>query len=345
MVRIFRPWQKKRGSRRTGSRLAGSVGEAVFFGMLFLLGAVALTTVIVSQILNPTPEVLRPGFGFWLMVVVMASFVLLGGGGVMLTAFQAGASIERRSALVRQAAGIDLISEALPSSQQHPNIPRDADLTNSPGVTLVFRLPTAQMPVWRLTLATLVFLLLTAVTSVVCVIVVNHHLAQTPDWFLTLFAVPLVIANFWAVKYFFTELGVHTRHGPTCFEISHHPLRPNSECEIFVSQAGRFSLPAFTVALVCEEEATYSQGTDIRTETRVVYETEVLRQEDIRIEAGTPFEAHSRLSIPGGVMHSFQSGHNAVRWKFVVRGTPVSGPSMARTFPVLVYPDNQNGQE
>lgn len=344
MARIFRPWQKKRGSRRSGSRLAGSVGEAVFFGMLFLLGSVSLASVITSQIRNPTPEVYGPGFGFWLMIVVMGSFVLLGGGGVMLTALQAGASAERRSALVKQAAGFDLISGALPSSQRYPNVPRDADLTNSPGVTLTYRLPTAQMPVWRLTVATLVFLLLTAVTSVVCVIVVNHHLARQPDWFLTLFAIPLIIVNFWAIKYFFTELTTNARHGPTCVEISSHPLRPNTECEIFVSQAGRFSLPSLTVALICEEEATYSQGTDIRTETRVVHEQEILRQEDIRIEAGTPFEAQGELSIPCGAMHSFQSGHNAVRWKLSVRGVSTRGVAMVRTFPVLVYPESTNGQ-
>lgn len=344
MARIFRPWQKKRGSRRTGSRLAGSVGEALFFGTLFLLGSISLAVVITSQIRNPTPELYEPGYGFWLMLVVMASFVLLGGGGVILTALQTGASIERRSALVKKAAGIDLLSEALPSSQAHPNVPRDADLTNSPGVTLSFRLPTAQMPVWRLAVATMVFLLLTAVTSTVCVFVVNHHLARSPDWFLTLFAVPLLIANFWAVKYFFTELTIHARYGPTCVEISHHPLRPNSECEIFVSQAGRFSLPSLTVALVCEEEATYSQGTDIRTEVRVVHDKEIFRQEDIRIDAGTPFEALGRLSIPDGAMHSFQSGHNAVRWKLVVRGVSTRGAAMVRTFPVLVYPESTNGQ-
>lgn len=286
MARTFRLWQKKRGGRRTGSRLAGSLGEAVFFGILFLLGAISLTAVLTSQVMNPTPEIYRFGFGFWLMVLVMASFALIGGIGVVWSAVYAGTSAERRSALVKHAVGMELISEAMPTSLEFPNIPRDAYLTNSPGVKLKYRLPTEQAPVWRLAVSALIFLVSTGVTSVLIVILVNQHMAGTPDWFLTLFAAPLILANLWCVRYFFSELRRQTRFGPTCIEISNHPLRPNSECEIFVTQAGRLSLKSLVLSLVCEEEATYSQGTDIRTETRVVSRQEVLHQDATRIEDG-----------------------------------------------------------
>ncbi|MFV1965501.1 MAG: hypothetical protein ACC628_08780 [Pirellulaceae bacterium] len=79
MRRIFRVWEKKRGHRHTGSRLVGSVGEAIFFGALFLLGSISLAGVASSQLVNPTPEIYTPGFGFWLMVLVLGSFVLIGG--------------------------------------------------------------------------------------------------------------------------------------------------------------------------------------------------------------------------------------------------------------------------
>ncbi|MBC8351086.1 MAG: hypothetical protein H8E66_03815 [Planctomycetes bacterium] len=338
MARTFRLWQKKRGGRRTGSRLAGNVGEAVFFGVLFLLGALSLTAVITSQAMNPTPEIYRPGFGFWLMVLVMASFALIGGIGVVRTALQAGTSAERRSAFVKQAAGMDLISDAMPSSTEYPNVPRDAYLTNSPGVQLKYRLPTEQAPVWRLGLSALIFLISTGLTSVLGVIVVNQHLAGTPDWFLTLFAAPLLVANLWVVRYFFSELRTQTRFGPTCVEISDHPLRPDIDCEIFVSQAGRLSLRSLVISLVCEEEATYSQGTDIRTETRVVSRQEILREESTRIEDGAPLECHGTVRVPSGAMHSLQSGHNAIRWKLVIKGKSERSGTMKRSFPVIVYP-------
>ncbi len=338
VARTYRLWQKKRGGRRTGSRLAGNVGEAIFFGVLFLLGAISLAVVITTQAMNPTPEVYQFGFGFWLMVLVMASFALIGGIGVVWSALYAGTSAERRSALVKHAAGMELISDAMPTSLEFPNVPRDAYLTNSPGVKLKYRLPAEQAQVWRLGFLTVVFLVTTGVTSVLSVIVVNKHLAGKPDWFLTLVAVPLVVANLWAVRYFYSELRKRTRFGPTCIEISNHPLRPNSECEIFVSQAGRLSLKSLILSLICEEEATYSQGTDIRTETRVVLRQEVLRQEAARIEDGAPLECHSTFVVPNHVMHSMQSGHNAIRWKLTIVGKSERSGTMRRSFPVIVYP-------
>ncbi len=318
--------------------MAGSVGEAVFFGVLFLLGALSLTAVITTQVMNPTPEIYRPGFGFWLMVLVMASFSAIGGVGVVWTAIHAGTSAERRSAIVKQASGMDLISESMPTSLEFPNIPRDAYLTNSPGVKLKYRLPSEQAPVWRLGFAALIVLLLTAITTVISMIVTNQYVAGSPDWFLTIFAVPLVIANLWAVRYFFGELRAQTRFGPTCIEIADHPLRPNGECAIFVSQAGRLSLRSLVLDLVCEEEATYSQGTDIRTETRVVSRTEVLREESTRIEDGAPLELDGVIRVPSAAMHSLQSGHNAIRWKLVIKGKSERSGTMKRSFPVIVYP-------
>ena len=45
MARLFRFLEKKRGQRRTGSNLVGSVGEAVFYGTLFVLGVLAVQAV------------------------------------------------------------------------------------------------------------------------------------------------------------------------------------------------------------------------------------------------------------------------------------------------------------
>ena len=37
-------------------------------------------------------------------------------------------------------------------------------------------------------------------------------------------------------------------------------------------------------------------------------------------------------------MHSFQSRHNVVRWKLVVRGEAEAWPMFERGFPIVVYP-------
>ena len=42
---------------------------------------------------------------------------------------------------------------------------------------------------------------------------------------------------------------------------------------------------------MCEEEATFTQGTDIRVETREVYRQSCLSRCDFRVEPGVPFTA------------------------------------------------------
>ncbi len=46
MARWFRLYEKKRGDRRTGSRAAGDVGEALFFGSFFAIGCIALAAIV-----------------------------------------------------------------------------------------------------------------------------------------------------------------------------------------------------------------------------------------------------------------------------------------------------------
>lgn len=338
MARFFRLRVKKRGDRRTGSRLAGGAGEAVFFALLFLLGSASLAGLITDQLLHPTPGLLTPGFGFWVLVLALASIVVIGGGGVVFTVMQVGTSAERRSALAKQAANIELLADAIAPSTGLPGIPAGENLINSPGVTLAYRLPISQSPAGRLFAAMILFLVLTAISAVMAMIAIQEHLASRSDWFLTSFVCVLVLLDAWATQMFLRQLWQHTRIGPTCVEISHHPLRPGEEYAIFLSQQGRVLLQGLRMSLVCEEEATYQQGTDIRTESQAVHEQLIFSRSTVRIDPAAPFELQASLCIPCRAMHSFQSGHNAVRWKLVVKAEPENWPMFVRSFPVLVHP-------
>ena len=339
MARLFRFWVKKRGDRRTGSRLAGGAGEAVFFGILFLLGVVSLSGLLVDQLLNPIPGLLRPGFGFWILFLALASFVVIGGVGMIFTVMQVGTSAERRSALVKQATtNMEILGDSISRSNNLPGIPAGENLINSPGVTLAYRLPISQSPAGRLLVATILFLVLTGITAILAVLAAREHLAAQPDWFLTIFVGVLVLLDGWASMLFLRQLWQHTRIGPTCVEISHHPLRPGREYAIFLSQQGRVLLQGLRMSLVCEEEATYQQGTDIRTEFQAIHEQLVFSRSVVRIDPAIPFELQASLCIPRHAMHSFQSGHNAVRWKLIVKAEPEKWPMFVRSFPVLVHP-------
>ena len=346
MARIFRLWQKKRGDRRTGSKLVGSVGEAAFFGVLHLLGGVTLTHLIIRYAQNPQAEAFRfgSGYGYWLMVLVSTSFLLIGGGGLILTALQAGTSAERRSALAKRAADFDLISEALPSAKGFPQVPGDANLTNSPGVTLKYRLPVTHANAYTLTAGVLFAVVWNAILVLLVTAVVRGWLAGNPNWLLATFAIPFIGVGGWSVRYCATQIMARSGLGPTSVEISDHPLAPGEPCRAHVSQSGRLQLDAFELLLVCEEEATYRQGTDVRTERQVVYEQPLFRCQGFEVEPSAPFGQACDFEIPLRGMHSFQGTHNTVQWMLVVRGNGRKSQTFDRRFPIVVYPRQREVQ-
>ena len=114
LPRLFRLLEKKRGERRTGSNLVGSVGEALLYGALFLLGVTALSTLVAVHFWQPQNAWYSVGVGFWLMVVVLSSFVFTGGIGLIWTVVRLGISAERRSALATHASALDLVHDTVP---------------------------------------------------------------------------------------------------------------------------------------------------------------------------------------------------------------------------------------
>ena len=92
------------------------------------------------------------------------------------------------------------------------------------------------------------------------------------------------------------------------------------------------------VLLVCDERATFPQGTDPRTEVHRVHQQTVFRRRKFDINRDAPFEADFTVTVPAGAMHSFISPHNRVEWSLVVRGRVARWPIFERTFPLYVYP-------
>ena len=95
----------------------------------------------------------------------------------------------------------------------------------------------------------------------------------------------------------------------------------------------------FEVLLVCEEIATYRQGTNSRTESRRVLQVELIHAEQFQIEQASPFEAGAPLEIPAGAMHSFRAGYNEIAWRLIVKGNVAGWPDFERRFPIVVQPN------
>jgi hypothetical protein len=180
------------------------------------------------------------------------------------------------------------------------------------------------------------------IVAVFVVVALRGFLKGDPDWVLTVFIVPFVLVGIGLIVFFLRGLVVTTAVGPTLIEISDQPLRPGERYRLFVSQTGRLRMKSMEVLFVCDEETTYRQGTDTRTETKRVYEQPLVRRERFEVRASAPFEADCEAQVPAGAMHSFKSGHNEVAWKIVVKGSPVRWPDYERSFRVIVYP-SRNG--
>ncbi len=425
MARWFRIYQKKRGHRRTGSSQLGSLGEALFFAVFFVAGAVFFGMMFATLVIpewranrqfmetectidgtfvevvstadasiaytpqvdihyqvagarydvatydirrshfasheaaeralepfsrgsssrcwydpmNPGEAVVVQGYSVFLysLLLVPVGFIVIGGGGLLYTLLHWGTSAERRASLTQRAARIDLF-ETTAAPEGFPSVPGAGNLTNSPGTTLAYRLPVGAAPGWALFAALVACLIWNGVVVMFLVMVVRGHLAGDPNWGLTLFILPLVLIGLGLIYYLAHQFLKTTGVGPTRVEISHHPLKPGRNYEVFISQAGRLSINSLEVMLVCAEKATYRQGTDTRTERRQVYLESIFRRDEFEIQPDRPFESRCGLRVPASAMHSFKADHNEIHWSLRVRGNVAGWPDFEREFPIVVHP-------
>jgi hypothetical protein len=157
-------------------------------------------------------------------------------------------------------------------------------------------------------------------------------------WFQTIFFLPFALAGLWLVGYFLWHVYRTLGHRRSRVEVSAQPLHPGDEFEVFISQFGPLRLKSLRVLFVCQEEASYGQGTNVRTETRRVEEVEVVREEALAIARGFPYQVHCKVRVPARAMHSFEAKRNKIRWLVIIAGDVAGWPSFERTFPAIVHP-------
>lgn len=223
-------------------------------------------------------------------------------------------------------------------------VPNLQPFTDSPGVRLAFRLPGTRPETRELVLGSFFVLAWNALTIFLLVLALGKLVSGKPDWFLTLFAIPVfVYVGYRVSRWFFRGFLQATGIGPTTIEIDDLPLKIGEHYRLSLVQYGRTVVKKLSIAPVCEEVATYHFGTDTRTERQEVYRGQVLEQGRCRIDWGRPLELVCEFCLPEHAMHSFQSPHNAVAWKLIVEGETHRWPSYCRSFPVVVYPRGRKG--
>ena len=145
----------------------------------------------------------------------------------------------------------------------------------------------------------------------------------------------------WSVYDLFQQLAFLVGIGPTSVEISHYPFYPGASCRLLLTQGSHMELQYLNLVLACDEQATYRQGTDVRTEVRCVREDAILELEQVQSKRDSAFEHECELRIPEKTMHSFRSPNNSIQWKLIVNGKVGNWP-FERVFPIIVFPEDSS---
>jgi hypothetical protein len=344
------------GSNR---RWWSGVVEALLAASLLLGGVVLAVVSVTLAVLYSTPEGLYVSVWFFTLKIVLSLLLIaIGTYWIVRLIWDFGVSAERREALATRASGLDIVKELRQSREDLPTVPKDR---NPPtiGQRYQFRLVPTARNLWGLISSASFSVILTALFTILTLIVIKalqdktsrwedqfeqsigpDRLSHLPDvpWIAAALALPILFAAGWSVYQFFRQLLKLAGIGPTEIEVSNYPLKSGETCKISLTQKGRVRLKLLDVALVCQEEATFDQGTDIRTESRTVFEKRLFRRRGISLRRGQPFETEFELQVPENAMHTFKSQSNRIQWKIIVTGQAKNWPRLKRNFVVSVYP-------
>lgn len=289
--------------------------------------------------------VLERGYNWWMwsMALVLPSvLIIFGGSGLMRAVRVWGKSEERRAA----SAGLPELFESTDYSPAeapgYPGVPTCDDLINSPGTILRYRLPVESPESWTLLGFGLFAILWNAVVAVLAVGAGLNLLGGHIDWLLFALLVPFVAVGIASISIFLRSLVLASAVGTSQLEISDHPLRPGQRYDVLLGQGGSGTFRTLKLYLEAEEQATFRQGTDTRTERLIVWSRQIMEWKDMQLTPGIRFETRVSIDIPVDAMHSLTSEHNAVSWRIVVQGTPERWPSFTRIFPVVIFPSADN---
>lgn len=293
---------------------------------------------------NPKTAVLVKGFSWFGLLVglIPLSFLLIGGGGLIYGMFHWGKSAERRAAIaLRTQLRRDrlLRKSGLAAEGNHlPSVPRGVTMASSPGNTYPFRLPVSVLPAWKLLGMLAVCLIWNGIVAVPVSISIKSFLNGSPEWGMSLFTLLFLACGGFLIFLLVKQFLIATSVGVTFVEVSAHPFLPGDHYRFLLHQAGRLQIKKLEAILVCREKARYHQGTDTRTENRIVFEQTLFCAENFEVHRDRPFEAKELFGVPEGVMHSFVGMNNEVSWAIEIRGTIARWPTFTRTFPVIVHP-------
>ncbi len=282
----------------------------------------------------------------WLVLSIPVSLVIAGTVGVARSLLSSQSSPERRSALRRRVTG----THGAETESNHPSpssgLPVADRINDSPGVRLTHRLPMDGGEGWRVFGMATICLLWNTLAAMFVYQLASSALSVGGRVGIALLSIaPLVATGVWLTYSLWRDAKSVGGAGSTRLELDHHPLRPGEICRGVLMQSGPMRARSLTISLVCEEEATFRQGTDTRTATAEVYRELLHRERLFEVKPSKPYECDFEFLLPSDAPTSFVSPHNQVKWSLEVAVGPPRRPESLRRYRVCVYPTSWAPQE
>lgn len=351
----MRPWYtilfRGRFFRRENRGWLSGLTEALLSALLLLSGLVFLVIVLTltfrNQSIGADGQVVPVDWVYFsLQMLVAVALIAVGAIGIVWLLWTVGVSAERRSAIVKQAvdqAGeLDLVREFRRQRDDLPTVPLSLYPPHQ-GIWKKYRLVPTPRNVWGLIISStfsVVFVVLTTILLLTSNDTINVPKA---DLFAPALAVPIGLAAAYSIWQFFRQFLKLTGIGATSIEIDRYPLVPGEEYQITLTQMGRVRLQLLDVEIVCTEEATFNEGTDVRTERTTVYSSRLLRRRGVVLKPDAVWRTDLTLKLPPEAIHSFRSRSNRIQWKIIVTAKALSWPRLRRHFGFTVHPRSSEG--
>lgn len=275
----------------------------------------------------------------WLVLSIPASLLIAGAFGLVRTLVSSRSSPERRSALITQGLDLSQLEAGAPRPTVASGLPPVESLDESPGVRRAYRLPMDSSDGWRIAGMATLCLVWNLLVALFAYQLASEYLSV--GWRIALAGLvgaPLAWVGARLMLPVWREAPGVSGADATRIELDGFPLRVGERMGATLMQSGPMRVRSLTVWLVCEEIATYRQGTDARTAVAEVSRDALLGERRFEIDLEEPWSRDFTIELPSGSTPSFVSPNNEVRWSLEVRVEPFNRNDVRRRFPLVVYP-------
>lgn len=273
----------------------------------------------------------------WLVLSIPVSLVAIGSTGLVRMLVTSQSSPERRSAMLARGLDLSQFDAETPRPTIASGLPPVEKADASPGVEQSHRLPVDGAGGWRVagmgTLC-LVWNLLVAMFAY------QIGVGYLPEWVrlavATVVAAPLAYVG-WRMTYS-TWRDAGASSGAFRIEVDRHPMTCGESTAATLLMFGPTRLRGLVVSLVCDEIATYRQGTDARTAVVETHRTELVNERRLEVAADESTRVDFEVRTPTAGPHSFVSPNNEVRWSLELEAATLTRGEVRQRFPLCVYP-------